>query len=430
MGKITILVVSVYIGGILLSFIGGSQWAFYLYQIVYFLNPDNRWWSGALPNLPYSKITVIILIVTYLFRIQQFKINSITNIPYIKYLFMLIFIYGVTYFYAINQQIHYEFMIEYYKMFIILFLGYKVLDSIQKIEYALITMIVGALYIGYEAMSVGRNAQGRVEGIGVIDAPEANGTAALLVPIIPLLIFYVMRGSVKLKILALISGVFIVNGLVLINSRGAFMGVAVSSLLYIWFIFTSKHRAKNQTLILLLLISIGLLGAYRLMDQTFIDRMLTLNKIEDGDKSGSHRIDFWIAAIEVAKDNPLGVGARGFESLSRIYLSDKYFKFAGVKAVHSIWFQALTEVGWFGFTLFLIIIIKVYFMINKIIEYFKDSNDIYYYYLSYAFKFSYVGLLITSSFINQFRVQMIYWLIMLSSALYSVTIRKNEIKTL
>jgi len=427
MAKIVILVILVYVSGIILSFLQGSHWAFYLYQIVYFLNPVNRWWSSSIPSFGYSMVTVIVLFLTYFINRKKFNKNKFLHSSLFKLFFLLIGLYCLTYFIAIDQQLHKQAMIDFLKMFLILSIAFKIIDSMKKLEFSLLVYITGSAYIGYEAFVVGRNSQGRVEGIGLIDAPEANGTAAAIVASLPFIIYFLWWGNKKIKIAMMIMGPVIVNGLILINSRGAFLGAVVGATVFMWSMLFSHIKTKNQRIVAIGLIVLGLSGVFTLIDESFFKRMITLTNVEDESASGSHRYHMWFSAINLAKDYPYGVGAYGFEILSQAYVPEELF-FGGQehKAVHSIWFQALSEIGWIGFFIFLIIIISAFISLYRVKRKCMDNKDMPTYYFTQALFSAFIGLLITSSFINQLRVQMIYWFILFVACLYSIVL-KNEI---
>lgn len=430
MSKIAAFVILIFISGIALAFIQGSHWAFYLYQSVYFLNPENRWWFGSLPALPvtYSFITVIVLFVTFGINIKKYNLNKLHEMPQFKWLILLAIFYCLAYFYAIDVHRHEQAMIELVKMLLTLSIAYKILDSAKKLEWSLLAYIIGSAYIGYEAYVVGRNSGDRVEGIGLIDAPEANGTAAAIVAAIPLVIYFLWWSNRKVKFAMLILGPFIANALILINSRGAFLGLSAGLLHFMWTMFFSKFQFEHQRKASIAIIILGLSGALYLVDEGFIDRMSTLTAPEDERSSGSHRIHIWTSTFDLLGDHPLGVGAYGFETLSPKYVNEDLF-FGGqkYKAVHSIWFQALSEIGWHGLIAFCLIVISTYMALSRVKKKCMEENNHRFFYLSHTLQSSFITILVTSSFINQFRVQIVYWLIFFSACLYSIIVINNQL---
>lgn len=299
MSKILILFIIVFLAGIILPFIYGAHWAFYLYEIVYFFNPSNRWWSSNIPSLSYSKIVVIIMIFTYIINNKKYQKNKLTDLPQFKWFILLLLTYFIVSFYAVDPVSHQYFLIEFTKLFVILAIAYKVIDSQKKLEWALFAYIFGATYLSYETYNVGRDSFGRVEGVGLVDAPDANGASATLVPALALLIYFFWLGSKKVKFAMVVAGGLIVNALILINSRGAFLGVAASVAYFLWGMFNSKLQVRFQKLTVVAFAILGVAGVFILTDDVFIDRMLTLTNIEDEKTSGAGRYRIWLSTFDL-----------------------------------------------------------------------------------------------------------------------------------
>lgn len=421
MPKIILAILIILIFGSIAPFIYGAHWAFYLYEMIYFLNPDNRWWSYSIPALPYSKISVIILFLTFFSSYKKYQKNKITQLPIFKWFSLLMISYALVYFYAIRPEYQEEAIIGYIKLFIIMGVAYKVIDSQTKLELALYAYILGATYLGYETYTVGRNSGDRVEGVGLVDAPNANGAAATIVPAFPLLIFYFWQGNKKVKLAMTIAGAFILNALVLINSRGAFVGTVVSVSYFLWKMYTSKIQQQFQKMTVIMITIMGLLSISVLIDDAFITRMQTLNSIEDEAASGSHRYRMWLSTFDLVADYPFGVGAYGYEALSPIYVAPELFdQGQKEKAVHSIWFQALAEVGWHGFSFFIMMILSTFRLAMLTKRKCLEKGQFYQYFLAHAILCSYLGVLVASTFINQFRVQIVYWTILFVACFYSI----------
>ena len=259
MSKFALLFASVYFSGLFMSLFKGAHWAFYIYQVVYFLNPEKRWWSAGLPFSRYSLITVAVLFFAYMMQRKKFNyhLNEIRKLPQFKWIIMLLITYGLVYFSAVSKGLHYEAMIEYIKLFIVIGIAYKVVDTRKKLEYSIHAMIVGIAYLGFVTYSMGRDEFGRIGRFGMIDAPDANVAAAAMIASLPFLIFYFWRGSLKTKIIMTLFGAIIVNGLVLANSRGAFVGGGIACVYFVWEMLRSKFKVRYQRIITVFLIVCG-----------------------------------------------------------------------------------------------------------------------------------------------------------------------------
>lgn len=431
MSKFGFIFLLVYGGAILASITQGAHWAFYLYELVYFLNPEKRWWSSSIPFSSFSLISVCILFGTYFLHKKnaQYHLNKFSSLPHLKWLILLLFSYGLVYFSAVSKEVHLEAFIEYVKLFIIIGLAYKVIDSVEKYQWAIYTLIVGIAYLGYEVNTMGRDEFGRVDRFGMIDAPDVNVACAAMIAALPFLILYFWRGSKKKKIVMVLLGAIIVNALILANSRGAFVGGAIGCAYFVFEMFRSRFKIRYQRVMSVMLVVLGLAGVLAVADESFITRMLTLTEVEDQSKSGSNRVEFWLISFDVLQKRPFGVGAYGYEMLSPMYVPEEYFdQGKTTKAVHSVWFQALTELGYIGFIFYMMVIYTTYDSFQKVKKKCIEIKDIDGFYLVHATLSSFFGVLVASSFINQFRTQIIYWLILFSACLLNIFILKDKIE--
>jgi O-antigen ligase len=404
---------------IVLALKHGPAPAFYLYEIVYFLNPTNRWWGGLIPDLSYSFYIVALMFSLILVR-RGAPYNKLRKAPGGRWVLVIFVCFGIATVTAVNPEQHNRFLLFLVNSLATMLAAYMALSTRDRVQWALLFLMLAAAYIGWEAMNVGRNSAGRVEGIGTLETPDSNTIAAAIVPGIAIAVYFFWMGNRWVKLLAVVSGALIANGLVLINSRGAFLGIACSFAFFIGQMLFSKYRKPRQRLIAVVLIIAAAGAAVRLADNTFVERMLTLSEetTVKTEGSGSRRVNFWLASIDVAKDYPLGAGIYGFETLSPLYLSDeKWLDSAlGLRSVHSIWFQALTEIGWIGAMAFLALLATLYFKLQTTKRKLGQAGELDHYYMLTALQAGTIGFLVSSSFINMFRVQVLFWLVVFAMA--------------
>jgi probable O-glycosylation ligase (exosortase A-associated) len=115
------------------------------------------------------------------------------------------------------------------------------------------------------------------------------------------------------------------------QSRGALVGLAVMGSMFIW------KSPKRLSIMLLAAVAVPLILGF--MPETWWDRMGTINNYEE-DASAMGRIEAWTFATQIAMSNFMG---GGFEALT----------VSGMRDVHSIYFEMLSEQGFFGLFLFL-----------------------------------------------------------------------------
>jgi O-antigen ligase len=94
------------------------------------------------------------------------------------------------------------------------------------------------------------------------------------------------------------------------------------------------------------------------MPQRFWDRMATITaSSEELDASARGRLHFWEVATAMANAKPFtGVGFNGFERSYTAY--DRTKDFGEDRSVHSVWFGLLSELGYPGLLLFVVILLS------------------------------------------------------------------------
>jgi len=428
MSKIVLAFLGFYFFGLAYAFRSYAIYAFYVYQIVYFLNPADRWWGKDIPDIPYSFISVVAMFAAYMLRKGKEELNNrFIDVPVFKWLFLLVLMYYFMWFFAILPDNHMRWTVDYLKMIVIVSLAYKCVVKPWHLHGMLYMYMAGATYIGYLAFSTGRTGGGRVEGIGTVDSPDANGIAAAIAPSLLFALYYAWMGSPRVKAFAAVCGVMVANGIVLINSRGSFLGVLCGAMFFFAAMFFSSVQLKGQRLIGVLVIVAGAFAAYQLTDDVFWERMSTLKVVEeDSQRSGSERIKFWMMTFTMLRDNPMGLGAGGYAALSPFYLSEEQLASnSGTRVVHSSWFQVLGELGWQGALLCLCLLGSVLACFRRLKKELKKRNDSQHYFFIIAIQSAFITYLVSVTFINQFRAQMFYWLILFVACAYNLFLVKH-----
>jgi probable O-glycosylation ligase (exosortase A-associated) len=131
-------------------------------------------------------------------------------------------------------------------------------------------------------------------------------------------------------------------------SRGGFLAAAV---LGIFGLIRSPRKIRA-----LLAMGLIVLIVTSVMPPRYWSRMSTINAADDErDSSVQGRLHFWNVARIMADAKPLtGVGFNGFSQSYEAYNGPS--QFTGERAVHSVWFGLLSEMGYPGITLFLLLL--------------------------------------------------------------------------
>jgi O-antigen ligase len=420
---------STFLGGVILTFASTPVFAFALYQAVYFFYPQNRWWGSMVPDLPYSFYTVVLMAIGLLVCFKDSLQNKLLAVPQFRWFYLIVLLYVISSFYAIYPAIHENAMIYFIKLAIIMSIAYKLILGDRELNIALWGYIFGSWYISFVAFQVGRNAGDRVEGIGSVDSPDANGAAASIAPALVLAFYYFwVSKNMFAKAALAVAGVFIANAIVLINSRGAFLGVAVSMVYFVFHMYFSSFQRKNQKITVIALVIFGLIGTAVIVDESFIERMASITVEQDSEDTerGSTRIEYWKAAWEMAKDHPMGAGVAGFQFYAPDYIDENVNTGrTRNRAVHSTWFEALSELGYLGFFALIAMIVTSFMTMSKARKVLREKNQIDEYFKVRAIEGALLAFIVTMTFLNRLRADILYWCILYSACAYNIYVLKH-----
>jgi len=422
-----LIYIAFYVSAIVSSIAVDACWCVYLYEAHYFFNPQDRWWSMYLPAFFNSYLISILLIVSYLLRWKKYGKTRLFLSPQTKWLGSLFVLMCITSLYAVWPEKHYEFLLYQFKLLIILALAYKVVDSPDKFEKLIGFYLLGIFYLGWVAYSIGRTGYGRLEGVGMVDGVNANDTAAAIVTAIPLLIFYFIKGKRWQQGLSIFALAFIMNGIILINSRGAFLAIVIGCGYMIALFFLNKQleiREKRKMFIGLLL-GIGLF--VYLADAIFWNRMDTLEDLTDqvvqGERVG--RTYYWLKTFDLVKTYPFGTGVSGYTFLSPEFLPE-YMLTEGRRAVHSTYFQVLAEYGYLGIVLFIGLLLSNFRAMKRVKIYLLDNNKEHLYCQAVAIESSFLCYLVAIIFIDRLYAVILYWPMLFIACFYNIYLSKND----
>ena len=172
-----------------------------------------------------------------------------------------------------------------------------------------------------------------------------NEVALALVVIIPLM-YYILRRQENRWARWGVLGATLLCGLAALGtySRGALIGIA-AMVIVLWWRSPGKLKAG-------LVMAIVIPLAISFMPAKWTERMDTINTYQD-DRSAQGRINAWMMAFNLAKDDPLTGG--GFitwtPAIFAIYAPDP----DKVHVAHSIYFQIMGEHGFVGLALYLLL---------------------------------------------------------------------------
>jgi len=398
------------------TFFKDISWGINLYIMQYWLNPVDRWWYGGLPSVRWSFTVAICILAAFFIKKSKYKKTGLFDAPQIKWLLINAVWFAMISQWAVWPYMQSKFLQDHIKLIIFILLAYKTIDTPKKFEGVMWTMMLGAYYVSYESKRVGRNSDGRVEGTGPADAGgDGNNAAASLVSVIPVLLYFVVRSFVvktKLwkRLFLLFLMAFILNGVVLINSRGSFLGLVASCAYFGFYVFTNRKVTMKQRFQLIGVVILGLCAFLYLADDSFWERMESISEESESDTGGGGRKLFWSLSLEMVKEYPWGAGGWGFQRLSPHYVPPEYMpRNASVRAVHSLYFQCIIERGYMGTVFFAALLLSNFLFIKKTQKYLLNKGDMPSYFLGLAIESGYIAFLAAATFINRLNCEILYW---------------------
>lgn len=405
--------------------------AFLGYQVIYLMYHSSRWWYHDIPALSYSFAFSAFVVLLAFFSRKKATPTQPWSIPSFRWLYLLLLYYALIQLWAFSPVRHFDALDNFAKLVIVMSAAFKLCGDRRSLDLMLQTFMAGAAYLGYYTYQFGRTGYGRVENVGTVDSPDVNDVAALLVPAAVLALYYFWAaGNHKQRMFAVLCGAFIVNAIVLMNSRGAFLGLFLGAAYFLILVFMlSEHVKASRAKV----IGIGLLGVVALgmvFDQSAIERFLTLKdetEIREDQQTGSTRIFFWKAAMSMSFDYPLGVGSSGFVQNSHLYIPE-HVNTGGSKnrAVHSVWFQALSETGYVGAFSFVMVLYASLRMIWRVRGLAKREEDLDMLLKAIALESALLSYLIAATFLDRMRAEVLYWLVLFIACAYNLNIVRGS----
>jgi O-antigen ligase len=191
---------------------------------------------------------------------------------------------------------------------------------------------------------------------GSIGGYDVNDAAMFLVSALPFLVFFLLYGRrLWVRLAAAASAISVLGVIVMTQSRGGFVALIAVTLFMVLMFKSVRPAARVGVIVLVVVASVPLTTS------EYWNRMQTITSFDDGYGGSSGvggRRNIWSRAIEYTIANPLtGVGINQFARAEGQHPLIRARIEAGIgtkyNVAHSMWFQALAELGLPGFMAFL-----------------------------------------------------------------------------
>ncbi len=321
----------------------------YTYIAVFYLDAPNRWWGQGLPDLRWSMLAAVVTALAIL----RLKPDPARTPWYKTFPGIFLVLYTIWLWiqspWAIDPQLHRECAIIFTKFIIVYYMVYRLIDTPLLTADFLLAHVLGSFYLGLVALGTAAPG-GRLDGVGGAGIDDSNtlGMHAATAAVAGAMLIFIKRDWRRYA--ALVSVPFILNMVVLTGSRGAFLALFMGG------VTIFALRPKENTRLFYTLAILGVVGFGAVASDAFWARMQTMeaavNKEETLDNSAEGRIVQMKAGLSMFASHPLGVGHRGFATLSPQYLDKIYLTESGGRSSHNTFISTLVEQGFPGAIMF------------------------------------------------------------------------------
>lgn len=408
MSKVLLLWLLTYFGGLALALVH-PIYPFMSYLVFYYLPPHTNWWGGPLPDLRWSLLASMVMLGSILWKANALERLKETKNPALPWLLLFGVNVIVVTLWAQDRVRSWYWTVALLKLILLYIIVPVAVRTPAHFDMFSAAHIGGATYWGYKAWDDPTREAGRLKDVGGPDTQNENAAAAHLLTVLPFIAVYaftVKRRSLQAAIA--VSGAFVVNVIILCNSRGATVGLIAMAGAAI------ALAGRGRRLKLIAVAAAAMLGVYALADHRFVQRQQTTVEAQDGSAQG--RLEAWQAGLRFIADYPLGAGGRGFHILSPTYIPQIVEDHDGEeRSVHNTYLQLAAEWGIPGFVAWSGFIFSSFVLMERSRR--RAVGEPWFFYRFLAIELGLFGMLIAGIFTNRLYGESVYWMCALGYAL-------------
>ncbi len=355
------------LSGYIFSIWKDPLWGLLIYFLVYFISPspEFHWWGNDLPQLRWSLISFVVLLVSCVLHRDKLSDIRLTSVVSVQLLCLFVLWSLFVSFFAVDPNRSFARVYDFFRYVVIFCVIIKCIKTQEQLILILRMFLFFGLILGYEAYN-GDRISGRLEGIGTVDSASANGFALLISTICPLAFSFFFQKKKRVWFLTILSLAFMSNAIILANSRGAMLSLMFG--FFAIFLFSSIKVKRQLTLLGIL----GVCGFIYLTDAVFWERFQTTTQISEN--RGAGRLDIWKNGFRIFTDHPLGVGGDGFRRLSPQYMPVELLSNTGERVPHNTYLLVATEQGVVGILIYSLFLLSLIFLLKKAMSRVKNDN--------------------------------------------------------
>jgi putative inorganic carbon (hco3(-)) transporter len=330
-------------------------------------------WDPSLATLPYAYGIAIVTGISWLFSRTEKKKLPVTSQVILTIFFSLWITITSLFAMAPEEEVWFKWNF-FQKVLLMCLIGFALTTTRERVNQLIWVVVLSIGFWGVKG-AISFPLHGGGEGIhgpdGGITASN-NEFGVALIMILPLL-FYLWHTAVDRRIRRglMVMGFLITFATIFTYSRGALVGVcAMATVLWL------RSPAKMSMGLAILVFGAAV---YAFAPQSWFNRMQTIETYED-DSSATGRIVVWRASMRIAELHPIMGGGfsvtHSADITNRMLAGTTIPRLSAGRATHSIYFDVLSEHGWVGLALFLLIAMYAWRACTSLIRNSRDRPDL------------------------------------------------------
>jgi len=414
MSNTALLFLFLFFAGLVLAFVKHPIYGILSYMLVLYMGPGESWWSTNIPDLRWSLLGAAATIIAVMFHPSTPTRPAWYRTAPIRWLILFALWLWIQTPWALRLEDHLFMALLFSKYVILYAVLYTSLSDPRNIRLFFFAHIVGCFFWGYTAYLY--PGHGRLETLGFGDLAGSPFASMQLETGLAFAGFAFLGASGVWRWLAFSSIPFNLNAVILMATRGAFVGLVAGAIAATFFTRGSLRRS------VVLCVSLGAILLLALAHDLFWSRMSTILPDETGarEASAESRIVYVKANLQMFRDHPFGVGHRGNETLSPLYMPAEFLtekEGAAVRAAHNTIMAVLVDHGFIGLVLFALFHISIARSLVRIK--FRPSSSLAREFGAYAaaLAVSWVIYWGNGQFVNLTKAEVIIWIAALAVAL-------------
>ena len=256
-------------------------------------------WGNQVPDLRWLYVAVIVTAVSVVVHRKKIDRPAWYGNGGAKLLIAYVAWMWVQYFWSIAPDLQIEGATLFSKHLIMYYLVYTIVEDEETLARFALANVVGCFYFGWLAMGE----SGRVEDLGG-SVSNANTLGMHLTTGLMFAAFLFQGLKNWMRWVAFATIPFILNAVILTQSRGTFLGLLGAGFVSFFLLPRSLRKGYYVS------VGLGVVLFFILAHDQFLDRMSTMLNIGDEtaeiDNSDASRIVIFQSGWEMAKDYPMG----------------------------------------------------------------------------------------------------------------------------